>query len=420
MFFDALKFLTIALASFISLQAHAWGEQSGGAYIHAGTLIDVNARKAKPKQTIVIADGMVSSIIDGYAKPPEGTTAIDLKNASVLPGLIDAHVHLLMNLGPATQIKMLTQNDSEATLDGVVNARTTLMAGFTTVQDLGSRNEAIFALRDGIAKGQLPGPRILASGEAISPNGQEGSIGCSGVDECRRVTRDHILSGADVIKTAITGGTLIGGDGPPARFTAEELRAIVETAQSMNRKVAVHAHGADAIKFALRQNVHSIEHGTYLDDEAVRLFRKAKAVLVPTMMAGQVMEAFAANPMAPPAFRKEASIFTSRLVAAAARAQKSGVTIALGTDVGAAVHGQNAQELSLLVRAGLTPMEALRAGTIIAATHLGVDHLTGAIEKGKAADIIAVLDDDPLKDVSVLESVDFVMKAGIVYKGGDI
>lgn len=417
MFFPAKATVAKVLAVALSVSTPAWGAQASSTYIHAGTLIDVDAKKSRSNQTIIVSNGMIEDIVNGYAEAPDGAQAVDLKNATVLPGLIDAHVHLLMNLGPDTQMKALTQNDSEATLDGVVNARTTLMAGFTTVQDLGSRNESIFALRDAIAKGQVPGPRILASGEAISANGEEGSVGCSGVDECRRVTRAHITAGADVIKTAISGGTLISMGAPPSRFTAEELRAIVETAESMNRKVAVHAHGIEAIKFALKQNVHSIEHGTYLDDEAVALFRKSGAVLVPTMMAGQVMEAFAANPMAPPAFREEASQFTARLVAAAARAKRGGVTIALGTDVGAAVHGDNAQELPLLVRAGLTPMEALRAGTIIAATHLGVDKLTGSLKKGKAADIIAV-DGDPLADISVLLDVDFVMKGGVVYKGG--
>ncbi|MEM8988620.1 MAG: amidohydrolase family protein [Pseudomonadota bacterium] len=411
--------LTIILVVLIGVKSPAASEQAPATYIHAGVLIDVKAQEAKSDQTIVVSGGMIVDVADGFIKAPEGSKTINLKDATVLPGLIDAHVHLLISIGPDTQLKFLTQNDSEATLDGVVNAHATLMAGFTTVQDLGGRSEAIFALRDAIAKGQVPGPRVLASGDIISPNASETMISCSGVDECRRVTRAHIIAGADVIKSQVTGDSVLSIGAPPARFTAEELRAIVETAQSMGRKTVIHAHGTDSINFALRQKVHSIEHGTYINNESVRLFRKTGAVLVPTLLAGQVVEGFAANPMAPPAYRSEASQFTSRMIAATARAHKGGVKIAFGSDAGAPPHGLNAQEFSLMVKAGLTPMEALRSATIIAAEHLGVENTTGVIEQGKAADIIAVRNRNPLEDVSVLEAIDFVMKNGVVYKGGD-
>ncbi|MEM6680875.1 MAG: amidohydrolase family protein [Pseudomonadota bacterium] len=416
----ALRLIILAVgisAAMLALAPLTFSQTPPQTYLHAGTLIDVKAGKSRDAQTIIVTGGRISDVLDGFVPAPDGTATIDLKDGTVLPGLIDAHVHLLMNLGPQLQIKFLTQTLAEATLDGVVNARATLMAGFTTVQDLGGKNDAIFALRDGIRAGKVPGPRILASGSPITPLEESFNRSCSGVAECRRVVRDQILQGADVIKTLVGGGIQFGG-GLPARFSAAELDAIVKTAESMGKKVAVHAHGTDGINFALQHNVHSIEHGTYLDDTSVTLFRKAGTVLVPTLMAGQVVEALAANPAAPPAMRAEAASFTRRLMAAMARAHKGGVTIVLGTDAGAGEHGKNALELDLMVRAGLTPMEAIQAGTVAAAKHLNVDAITGVIEVGKAADIIAVIGKDPIADVKALQAVDFVMKGGVVYKGG--
>ena len=398
---------------FLACQTEAQQET----YIHAGKLIAIPGDAVKTRQTIVVSGGTIMAVRDGFERPPDGGTPIDLKDATVLPGLIDTHVHLLMNLGPETQIKMLTQNDVEAAFDGIVNARTTLMAGFTTVQDLGSRSASIFALRDAIAAGKVPGPRIQASGLAINANGGDGAIGCSGAADCRRKVRAHISAGADVIKTAITGGTSLSLGEPPSRFTPEEMQAVVATAESMGRRVAVHAHGATSIDFAVRYGAHSIEHGTYLETDTIRRMRTNGTLLVPTMAAGRVMEAFAANPMMPEAFRKEASAMTANLLDAASRAHEGGVTIAFGTDAGAAVHGDNAQEFTLLVEAGLTPMEAIQAATINAAKHLRLGELIGSIEAGKAADIVAVRR-DPLADITALETIDFVMKGGVVHKSG--
>lgn len=411
-----VRLLTVCLVGSTGLLLTCQAEAQPETYIHAGQLIAVPGEAVKTRQTIVVSGGTIVAVRDGFESPPDNGTVIDLKDATVLPGLIDTHVHLLMNLGPQTQIKMLTQNDVEAAFDGIVNARTTLMAGFTTVQDLGSRSATIFALRDAIAAGKVPGPRILASGVAIDANGGEGAIGCSGALECRRKVRAHIAAGADVIKTAITGGTSFSLGEPPSRFTPEEMQAVVSTAESMGRRVAAHAHGAASIDFAVRYGAHSIEHGTYLEADTIRRMRRNGTLLVPTMVAGRIMEAFAANPMMPEAFRKEASAMTANLLDAASRAHEGGVAIVFGTDAGAAVHGNNAQEFALLVEAGLTPMEAIQAATVNAARHLRLSQQIGSIEAGKAADIVAVRR-DPLADITALETIDFVMKGGVVHKG---
>ncbi|MEM8987632.1 MAG: amidohydrolase family protein [Pseudomonadota bacterium] len=385
-------------------------------YIHAGRLIAIPGEDVKTEQTIIISGAGISEIRDGYATPPQGAATINLKNMTVLPGLIDSHTHLLTEYGPAAFFKSLTQNQVEFAFDGVVNARKTLMAGFTTVQDLGGGDEAIFALRDAIAAGKTPGPRVLASGRQIRAVAEDknynSAVGCAGADECRRITRQQIIAGADVIKVTLSGGEPLSSLTPPIVFFDEELEAIVETAKTMERKVTCHAMSPDKIKQCLRAGVHSIEHGSYMDDEAAKLAKKTGATFVPTLVIGPVMESAAVNFGLP---QPIAEAFSTAMLDAVKIAKKRNVPIALGSDSGPSKHGENANELLRLVEAGLSPEEAIRAATVTSARHLGLEARIGAIEVGKSADIIAV-DGDPLEDIAELLTVDFVMKAGVVYK----
>jgi imidazolonepropionase-like amidohydrolase len=307
------------------------------------------------------------------------------------------------------------------------------MAGFTTVADLGAPNDAIFALRDGVARGDVIGPRILASGSSVSVHGGHGDANgytedvlhvlssesiCSGPDDCMRAVRTQVRAGADVIKITSTGGVLSNtAAGLGQQFTDAELAAIVEVAHRMGRKVTAHAHGADGINAFLRAGGDSIEHGTYLDDEGIRLMRETGAWLVPTLMAGDYVARVASGPdnFFTPAQTAKALEAGPRMLDMAGRAHRGRVRIAFGTDSGVSAHGDNAGEFVLLVRAGLTPLEAIQTATVNAAEHLGISDQAGRLLPGMPADLIAVYG-DPLEDVTVLQRVRFVMRAGVVHR----
>jgi imidazolonepropionase-like amidohydrolase len=329
-------------------------------------------------------------------------------------------------------------SDADDAIAAAGFARKTLLAGFTTVRDVGAGSgDAVFALRDGIARGDVVGPRIFASGATVSVTGGHGdgtqgyreeiaevmrsSAVCDGPDECRHAVREQVRRGADHIKLTATGGVLSNtAAGLEQQFFTDELSAIVEASHKMGRKVTAHAHGVSGVNAALRAGVDSIEHGTYLDDESIKLFRKTGAYLVPTLLAGATVVEMAKDPtshLLPPQ-RAKALQVGPLMHDMAARAKTGGVKVAFGTDSGVSRHGDNAREFALMVAAGFTPMEAIRSATLAAADHLGKSDLIGSIAPGKAADIIAV-DQDPLADVDALLDVDFVMKEGVVYKNGD-
>lgn len=400
--------------------------------IHAGRLLaDPSTGRVATEQTIVVRDGRIAQIQPGYLR--EGGTVVDLSKRFVLPGLIDSHVHLCHENGPDDRINRVVNTSADWAISGAGFAAKTLQAGFTTVANLGDDNDAIFALRDGIARGEIPGPRVLAAGSVISPHGGDGDVHgyrpdvaaavrrptlCSGADDCRRVVREQVGRGADLIKIVATGSVLADVDqGVGKQFLPDELQAIVETAHSLGRIVTAHAHGADGLNSALRAGVDSIEHGTFLDDDSLQLFKKRGAYLVPTLLAGDTITAWANDPgsFLSPLVRAKAEQVGPKMIGATQRAHSSGVKIAFGTDASLARHGTNAREFALLVKAGFSPLDAVRAATVNAASHLGIARDAGSLAPGKPADIIAV-DGDPLVDVTTLEHVRFVMKRGAIYR----
>lgn len=407
---------------------------SGTTFIHAGRLLaDPETGRVLTEQTVVVVDGRVTAIRAGYAAPAAGERVVDLRDAFVLPGLIDSHVHLTHEQNPNGRLDQVTRSDATQAMVGAGFALRTLRAGFTTVADLGGSNEAVFALRDAVRRGDVPGPRIIAAGRAVSVHGGHGDINgyrddvmhlftgenvCSGADDCRRAVRLQVRSGADVIKITATGGVLSNtAAGLGQQFSDEELRAIVDTAHRMGRRVTAHAHGADGINSFLRAGGDSIEHGTYLDAEGVRLMRQPGRYLVPTLLAGDFVARVAASPQNffTPAQTAKALEAGPRMLDMARRAHLGGVRIAFGTDSGVSAHGDNAQEFALLVRAGLTPLQAIQSATVHAAEHLQIAGEAGRIAAGRPADIVAVRG-DPLQDVRALERMAFVMRGGVTYR----
>lgn len=437
----ARRFTALGVAALLAIGAGLGLARASGApaeapltYVQAGRLLaDPASGTVEAERTLVIQGGKVVRIEAGYTAAA-GAKVIDLRDSFVLPGLIDSHVHLTSEQGPNSQLEEFTKTKSDLALDGAWNGMKTLRAGFTTVADLGAPNESIFALRDAIRTGRIPGPRIIASGAAISVHGGHGDPGngmpealvpvfrgtavCSGADDCRRAVREQIRAGADIIKITATGGVLSQtAAGLAKQFTDDELRAIVETAHSMGRKVTAHAHGGDGVNAFLRAGGDSIEHGTYLDAESIKLFKSGGAFLVPTLMAGDFVAREAAKPdtFFTPAQRDKALLAGPKMLDMARRAWAGGVKIAFGTDTGVSAHGDNAGEFALLVKAGMSPIDAIRSATIWAAEHFGLADQIGSLASGKQADLIAVRG-DPLADVTVLTRVSFVMKGGVVYK----
>lgn len=401
-------------------------------FVRAGVLIAEPGQAPVRNRTIVVRGGRIEAVLDGFPAAPAGATVLDLRDATVLPGLIDSHVHITSQLGPGSRIDGVTKEESDYALDGMVYARRTLDAGFTTIADLGAGDggHAIFALRDAIADGRVLGPRIIAAGSAISPTGGHGdahgyrtdilhAMGreniCDGADDCRRAVRQMVRAGADIIKVTATGGVLSDTRaGLGQQFFDDELTAIAETAHALGRKVTAHAHGAGGIAAALRAGFDGVEHGTYLDEATIALFRAGNACLVPTILAGvTVTELAERGGTLTPAQAAKAREVGPRMLAMARRAREAGICVAFGTDSGVSPHGQNARELELMVQAGFTPAEALRSATVVAASHFGLEQEIGRVAPGLTADLIAVRG-DPLRDIGVMRQVGFVMRAGTV------
>ena len=394
--------------------------------VHAGHLLDVKTGKTLANQTIVIQGDKIVSVGSDNAAPA-GAPVIDLSNATVLPGLIDAHTHITFttNFG----YSRLGISIPREALNGARNARVTLDAGFTTIRNVGADGFTDVALRDAINAGDVPGPRMLVSGPALSITGghcddnmlpfewhvqNEGVA--DGVEAVQHKTREIIKYGADLIKICATGGVLSHGDNPQAsQFTLEEMKAIVADAHRLGRKVAAHAHGAEGIRWASEAGVDSIEHGSYIDDASIAEMKKNGTYLVPTLYLmdwffenaekiGTPAELIAKGHEVMPAARKNV-----------ARAFAAGVKVGFGTDAAVYPHGLNAHEFAVMVKLGLTPLQAIQAATVNDADLLGWSDKVGTIEPGKWADLVAV-DGDPLADVTTLERMKFVMKGGEVVK----
>lgn len=399
--------------------------------VHAGTLLAVPGEAPKSQQTIVMTDNMITRVLHGYVDPSDidsKAELIDLSDMFVLPGLMDMHVHLLMELGPNTRTDVLTTTASLAAMRGVQFARRTLMAGFTTVRDLGGDPEAIYALREAIKRGYVSGPRIFAAGSSIAATGGHGDVNgvtpelmklwtpatiCDGPYDCRRATRYAVKHGADWIKITATGGVLSdSATGLELQMTMDELEEIVATAHGLGRRVAAHAHGTTGINAALSAGVDSIDHGTFLDDESLRLFKRMGAYLVPTMLPGHLVKnSMKGNPFFTPAIREKVRKASGASKASVKLAYDAGVKIAFGTDAGIIKHGANAEEFALMVDAGMSEMDAIRTATVVAAELLERSDELGTIEPGKLADLIAVFG-DPLEKITVLEDVQVVIKNG--------
>ncbi len=398
--------------------------------IHAGKVLAVPGKAPKSEQTIIIHDGKIVGIEEGYVDDDEATI-IDGKDMFFLPGLIDSHVHLRGEWHPNSRWDSVLLEPGDFAFQAAKHAKTTLMAGFTAVQDVGGPKE-IFALKRAINSGIVPGPHIQAAGSSVSITGGHGDTHgfkdeliphmqsetlCDGPAECRAAVRQAVKNGADVIKITATGGVLSNTNaGTGQQFFDDELEAIVEAATKMGRKVTAHAHGKDGIESALKAGVKSIEHGTYLDEGTAALFKKYDATLVPTVMAGMTVVDWAENTdWLPPNSAKKALEVGPQMQDMAKLAYENGVNIAFGTDTGVSEHGKNAEEFTYLVAAGMSKMEAIESATTVAAKHIGLDDVIGTLEPGKYADIIGV-DGNPLKKIEELRDVDFVMKGGKVYK----
>ena len=395
--------------------------------IHAGRLIADPARPALGPSTITVVDGRIQSVVPGLIPAPRGARLIDLSTKTVLPGLIDMHVHLSGNPGGDYRDEAV-DSDEYATVMGVRNAERTLRAGFTTVRDLGSGPQVGFALSRGAREDLFPGPRIIASGPAISIIGGHGDVSgfrpdvnealsagntCTGAVECAALVRRKAREGAQVIKFTATGGVLSQqGAGLEAHFTLDEMRAIVSTAHSLGLRVAAHAHGARGIEAAARAGVDSIEHGTFADAAAIRAMRENGTALVPTLMAFTgVREGLARNAFTPTVAAKAREAL-EHLGEAARLARAAGVPVVFGTDAAVYPHGRNGEEFAQLVRyGGMSPAEAIASATTGAARLLGMENEIGRIAPGLSADLIAV-EGDPLTDVTRLEHVIFVMVRG--------
>ncbi|MCB9056871.1 MAG: amidohydrolase family protein [Chitinophagales bacterium] len=419
----------------IFLLAFAWSFSSMAqrTIIWCGSLIDGIADEPQKNMTIVVEKNRISSVEKGFTKPGNNDKLIDLKTKTVTPGWMDMHVHLEFETNPNRYLENFTQNPADYAFKSVKFADVTLMAGFTTVRDLGGSGVNI-SLRNAIARGDIKGPRVFTAGKAIATTGGHadptngyrkdlmGDPGpregvANGPEECRQAVRQRYKDGSDLIKITATGGVLsMAKNGKNPQFFDDELEAIVQTAKDYGFKVAVHAHGAEGMKRAIRAGVNSIEHGTFMDDEAIALFKQYGTWYVPTITAGRSVGDSALIPGYYPAVVVPKAIETGpQIQQTFAKAYKAGVKIAFGTDAAVFQHGKNWLEFGYMIEAGMKPMDAIKSATINAAELLGEKENLGSIEAGKLADIVAV-DGDPLKDAKVFGKVVFIMKDGVVYK----
>lgn len=410
------------------------GNVSADTLIHAGRLINGESDSALTEMTVRVDGSRIKAIESGYVAAGPGDTVIDLKNHTVMPGLMDMHVHLTHQYTEDSRLNRFITNEADYAIDAVKYARRTLEAGFTVVRNLGDAFNVTIALRKAIEDGDVPGPRVFSAGKSLATTGghadptngwashiagdpgpRQGVV--NGVDDVRKAVRQRYKDGADWIKITATGGVLsVAKSGENPQFTDEELVALVDTAADYGLRVAAHAHGTEGMKRAVIAGVASIEHGTFMDQEVMRLMKKNGTFYVPTILAGVwVGEKSKIDGFFPDLVRPKAAAIGPVIKSTFAKAYKAGVPIVFGTDSGVSAHGDNAQEFSLMVEGGMPPMEAIQSATSVAAKFLGIDDTHGTLEANKQADIVAV-PGNPLDDITAMERVSFVMKAGIIYK----
>ncbi len=400
--------------------------------IHCGVLIDAVSNAPKKVMSVLIKDDIIIDIADGYVDKGKNDVVYDLNEYTVLPGLMDMHVHLSSESNPKTYMEKFTLNLDDYAYQSVSFAKRTLLSGFTTVRDLGGPINT--SLRNAIDKNHVIGPRIFSAGRAISTTGGHadptngmrfdlmGSPGpkdgvINGVPESRKAVRQRYKNGADLIKITATGGVLsVSKSADNPQFRTDEIKAIVETASDYGMHVAAHAHGAEGIKRAVSSGVRSIEHGTNMDSETIKMMLEKKTYFVPALSAGKfVTEKAKTEGYYPKVVREKAIKIGLKGVETFKLAYKAGVKIAFGTDSGVSKHGENSKEFLYMVDAGMKPLDAIRSATIVASELLNIQNILGSIEINKKADLIAVKG-NPLDDISTIENVVFVMKNGIIYK----
>ena len=400
--------------------------------IHAGKLIDGATSEVAERKTVIVEDGRIQSIEDGYSRAAAGESVIDLKNSTVMPGLIDLHVHLTGQTSPAAMIERMTFNPADTTIRATLYAAKTLRAGFTTVRDLGGETQVIVAIRNAIDQGLIEGPKIYAATASLASTGGHGD-GTNGlpvrlrtdpgaadgivnsVEDARKAVRQRYKDGADTIKITATGGVLsMAKSGENPQFTVAEIEEIVRTAKDYNFIVAAHAHGSEGMKRAVLGGVTTIEHGTYMTEEIMELMKERGTYYVPTISAGRfVAEKAKIDGYFPPIIRPKAAAIGPVIDETFADAYRAGVKIAFGTDCGVCPHGSNGSEFVYMVEGGMPAMAAIQSATKTAAEVLGIEGQVGTLDAGKFADIVAV-PGNPIDDISLMERVSFVMKGGKV------
>ena len=421
------NFFSILLCSLVF---GAFGQRT---LIHAGQLLDGIKEKPISDQTIIVEDGKITDVVKGFQAPTGDDKVIDLKGMTVLPGLIDMHVHVEGETSPNRYLKMFTQNPTDVAYDAAVYMKRTLMSGVTTVRDLGGSGVNV-SLRNAINKGKVEGPRILTAEKALSitgghadptngyrrdlmgdPGPKEGVV--NSIEDAKKAVRWRYKVGADWIKITATGGVLsVAKDGLGPHFQEEEMAAIVKAAKDLGLDVAAHAHGTEGMKRAIRAGVRTVEHGTFMDEEAMELMIKMNCYYIPTISAGKYVEGKAKTPgYFPPVVAAKAAAIGPLIQENFGRAYRKGVPIGFGTDAAVFPHGDNWKELVYMNEAGMPASEAILAATSVNAKILRMQDEIGSIKKGLSADIIAV-EGDPLENLETFENVIFVMKQGNVYK----
>ncbi len=422
-----IRLFTISVLFFWSV-----GLTAQQTYIHAGKLIDAKSNKEQQEMTVIVEGNKIVSVQKGY-QDPGSNQAIDLKNYTLMPGLMDMHIHIEGESSPKSYLERFTLNKEDVAYRAAAYAERTLMAGFTTVRDLGGSGVNI-ALRKAIDGGWVKGPRIYTSGKSIGTTGghadptngyrrdlvddpgpEEGVI--NGPWEARKAVRQRYKDGSNVIKITATGGVLsLASSGDNPQFTLEEIQSIVATANEYGMHVAAHAHGAEGMKRAVLGGVTSIEHGTYMSEEVMDLMKERGTYYVPTIVAGKfVGEKAKVKGYFPAVIVPKAAAIGPVIESTFAKAYKRGVRIAFGTDTGVSPHGENGKEFIYMVEGGMPAMETIKSATIVAAEMLGVSDKIGTVEAGMLADLVAV-DGDPIEDINAMVKVRFVMKDGVVYR----
>ncbi len=399
--------------------------------LHCGQLFDADQGRLLDNRYVIVTDGSIEAVL---ADRPDNSSIVDLSQHTCLPGLIDLHVHISDELSPTSYLHRFTWSEADFALNAAANAQKNLLAGFTTVRDLGDSYLVTIALRNAISQGLVPGPRIVAAGKNIATTGGHGdptngypsvSAGDPGPrqgvinspEDARKAVRQRYKDGSDVIKITATGGVLsLASNGQNAQFTEAELEALLDTANDYGMHVAAHAHGIEGMLRAVRAGVKTIEHGTFMNDEIINAMRENDTWYIPTISAGQfVAEKAKIDGYFPEVVRGKAATIGPLIMQTFSKAHQAGVNIAFGTDTGVSAHGENAQEFIYMVQAGMTPVEALRSATVMAANVLDREQQLGQIAPGFHADIVAV-PGNPLDDIELMRQVEFVMKGGQIYR----